>query len=96
MPCYKSAAEWAVAQFRREDWVTRHHLMARLRVNRPTLWGQIMDMMSPDEALDGRDTMRPTSGRVALVMKNRMKPKPTTNLVQTKITKYFRRVSVQP
>ena len=92
MPSYRSTTVYAAAQLRRDDWVTRHYLLARLRATRPALYRQIMAVMTPDEALFGTDYMAALPEHTIIVMKDRS---PAKHMVQTKITKYFRRVSAR-
>ena len=89
MPSYKSTAEFACDQLRREDWLTRHRVLARLGTKRPVLHARCIELLSPDECLYGLDTMPALPDYVVIVMKD--KDRADSHLVQTKITKYFRR-----
>ena len=64
-------------------------MLARLQVTRPKLYHRILELMSPDEALHGKDFMPELPKHTIIVMKDKNKK---NNTVQTKITKYFRRL----
>ena len=89
MPGYNSTAEYAAAQLRRVGWITRHKLMARLQVRKPKWHDAILAIMTPDEMLDGKDTMPVLPEHSVIVMKSGP-PKTKNRLLQTRITKYFR------
>ena len=48
MPTYLTHVDWVVAQLRREDWVTRHALVNRLRVTKYATYLKIIERMSPE------------------------------------------------
>ena len=87
MPPHNSTVEYAATQLRRMDWIIRHKWMARLQVKKPKVYDEILKIMTPDEMLDGKDTMPALAENTVIVMKNRPKMK---HLVQTKLTKYFK------
>ena len=86
MPTYKTTAEFAASQLRSVDWVTRHELLARLHRRRPGVHARILHLMTPDECLNGKDSMTELPEYTVIVMADR---KPEHKLVQTKITKFF-------
>jgi len=54
MSSYHTTADWAVAQLRRADWISRHEMIDGLSISKPALYAQICKRMAPSELLDGK------------------------------------------
>ena len=107
MPTYNTTADWVVSLLRREDWVSRHQLLERLRINRHNVYVGVVKRLSPDEAVQGEATGMPVvANRIVVCKDTQRKTYKQTTLhkffkkapkkspyIQTTIDTYFRRTS---
>ena len=106
MPSYLTTADYAVSILRKEDWVSRHILLDRLKINRNRVYIDAIKRLSPDEALLGEATGIPIGKTIfvakdikrknykQLTLHKFFKPAPKKSpYIQMAIHDYFRRSS---
>ena len=83
-----ATATWAVRQLRQMDWQTRAHHVRLLKEWRTPMYWEVINLMGPDEIVDGLATGIPVlSDSTTVIGKNKAE-----STRQTKIEEYFNRV----
>ena len=91
MPTYNTTADWAVAQLRQNDWVTRHEMIRGFDISRPRLYDQICKRMSPSELICGTAS-GVQADHATIILKDKVRK----HYKQTSLHMYFRRAVKKP
>ena len=67
-PRYIETAEWMRKYLVKMDWQSRADVLATFKKKRTGFWEDLLDHLSPDEALEGRSTGRQAARGITIAL----------------------------